>query len=101
MHTMSLLLFPASILSETNSNLQILQDFIFKRNFDFISNSNVNQNHVESRSRASRIYRRSLVIVSHRFCDFFGEFEVNLTSLVSSPCRTLAARLYRSEIGGL
>jgi hypothetical protein len=37
-----LLLSPASILSETNSNLWILQDFVFKRNSDFISNSNFN-----------------------------------------------------------
>jgi hypothetical protein len=37
----SILLFPPSILSETNSNLQILQDFIFQLNPDFISNSNL------------------------------------------------------------
>jgi hypothetical protein len=31
-----------SILSETKTILRILQDFIFKRNSDFISNSNFN-----------------------------------------------------------
>jgi hypothetical protein len=36
------LAIPASILSETNSNLRILRDFVFKRNSDFISNSNFN-----------------------------------------------------------
>jgi hypothetical protein len=42
MHKTSHLLSPPSILSETNSNLQILQDFIFQLNSDFISNSNLN-----------------------------------------------------------
>jgi hypothetical protein len=37
-----LLLSPPSILSETNSNLRILRDFIFQLNSDFISNSNLN-----------------------------------------------------------
>jgi hypothetical protein len=36
----SLLQSPPSILSETNSNLQILRDFIFQLNSDLISNSN-------------------------------------------------------------
>jgi hypothetical protein len=42
MHKTSHLLSPPSILSETNSNLQILQDFIFQLNSNFISNSNLN-----------------------------------------------------------
>jgi hypothetical protein len=42
MHTTFLLLSPPSILSEINSNLWILQDFIFQLNSDFISNSNPN-----------------------------------------------------------
>jgi hypothetical protein len=33
---------PASILSETNSNVWVSWDFVFKRNLDFISNSNFN-----------------------------------------------------------
>jgi hypothetical protein len=37
MHTTSLLLSPPSILSETNSNLWILWDFIFQLNSDFTS----------------------------------------------------------------
>jgi hypothetical protein len=41
-NALSLLLLLASILPETNSNLWILQDFIFKRNLDFINNLNVN-----------------------------------------------------------
>jgi hypothetical protein len=41
-HTTSLLLSPPSILSKMNSNLRILQDFIFQLNSDFISNSNLN-----------------------------------------------------------
>jgi hypothetical protein len=36
------LAIPASILSRTNSNLQVSWDFIFQRNLDFISNSNFN-----------------------------------------------------------
>jgi hypothetical protein len=36
----SLLLSPPSILSETNSNLQILWDFVYQLNSDFISNLN-------------------------------------------------------------
>jgi hypothetical protein len=158
-HTTSLLLSPPSILFETNSNLQILRDFIFQLNSDFISNSNLNpsrlllcpyislgvppprltasilpqnrtlaitqvpprrwclslslplfqspsfklnpvpvmrsqgpnhrrKNHIEGRSVASTIYRRSLTIVSHRGCDFISELEVNPMSPVSSPCRT-------------
>jgi hypothetical protein len=59
------------------------------------------KNHIKNRSVASTIYRQILVIVSHRGNDFSGELEVNPTSLVSSPCRTLAPGLYRSEIGGL
>jgi hypothetical protein len=42
MHTTSLMQSPHSILSKTNSNLQILWDFIFQLNSDFISNSNLN-----------------------------------------------------------
>jgi hypothetical protein len=42
MHTTSFLLSPPSILSEINSNLRILRDFIFQLNSDFISNSNLN-----------------------------------------------------------
>jgi hypothetical protein len=42
MHTTSLLLSPPSTLTETNSNLRILQDFIFQLNSDFISNLNLN-----------------------------------------------------------
>jgi hypothetical protein len=38
----SLLQSSPSILSETNSNLWILRDFIFQLNSDFISNSNLN-----------------------------------------------------------
>jgi hypothetical protein len=38
----SLLQSTPSILSKTNSNLQILRDFIFQLNLDFISNSNLN-----------------------------------------------------------
>jgi hypothetical protein len=41
-HTTSLLQSPPSILSETNYNLQILRDFIFQLNSDFISNWNLN-----------------------------------------------------------
>jgi hypothetical protein len=183
MHTTFLLLSPPSILSEMNSKLRILWDFVFQLNSDFISNSNHNpsghlphpyislgapppripmpispqnqtlassqvpprhrcfsplpplfqsppfklnrvsivrsqgpnhrrKNHIETRSVASAPYRRSLAIVSHRGCDFFDELKVNLTSPVSSPCRTLIRavtftvnskliRLYGSEIGGL
>jgi hypothetical protein len=168
----SLLQSPPSILSETNSNLRILRDFVFQLNSDFISNSNINpsglllhpyislrapppcipmpissqnrtlaathvpprrrclspplplfkslpfklnpmpvmrsqrpnhrkKNHIETRSVASAIYRRSLIIVSHWGCNFSGELEVNLILPVSSPCRTLVPRLYGSEIGGL
>jgi hypothetical protein len=42
MRVIFLLLYPSSILSETNSNLWISQDFIFQTNSDFISNSNFN-----------------------------------------------------------
>jgi hypothetical protein len=155
-----------------NSNLHILQDFIFQLNSDFISNSNLNpsglllhpyislgapppripmpiypqnrtlattqvpphrrcsssppplfqsphlklnpvpvvrsqgpnhrrKNHIKIRSVASTIYHRSLVVVSHRGCDFSDELEVDPTSPLSSPCRTIALRLYRSEIEGL
>jgi hypothetical protein len=41
-HTTSLLLSPPSILSETDSNLWILRDFIFQLNSGFIFNSNPN-----------------------------------------------------------
>jgi hypothetical protein len=34
-------------------------------------------------------------------CDFFGEPEVNPMLPVSSPCYSLTAGLYGSEIGGL
>jgi hypothetical protein len=34
--------YPPSILSEMNSNLRILRDFVFQLNSDFISNSNLN-----------------------------------------------------------
>jgi hypothetical protein len=33
--------------------------------------------------------------------NFSDELEVNLTSLVSSPCRTLSVELCGSKIGGL
>jgi hypothetical protein len=59
------------------------------------------KNHVKTRSVASAIYRRSFAIVSCQSCDFFSELEVNPTSMVSSPYRTLTPRLYGSEIGGL
>jgi hypothetical protein len=42
MHTISHLLSSPSILSEMNSNLWILRDFVFQLNSDFISNSNIN-----------------------------------------------------------
>jgi hypothetical protein len=42
MHMTFLLLSLPSILSEMNSNLRILQDFIFQLNSNFISNSNLN-----------------------------------------------------------
>jgi hypothetical protein len=42
MYKTFLFLFTAPILSETNSNLWILRDFVFKRNLDFISNSKFN-----------------------------------------------------------
>jgi hypothetical protein len=42
MCTTFLLLSLSSILSETNSNLRILRDFVFQPNSDFISNSNFN-----------------------------------------------------------
>jgi hypothetical protein len=58
------------------------------------------KNHIKSRSVASTIYRRRLTVVSRRGCDFSGELEVNPTSSVSSPYRTLAPGLYESEIGG-
>jgi hypothetical protein len=38
----SLLQSPPSILSETNSNLRILRDYVFQLNLDFNSNSNLN-----------------------------------------------------------
>jgi hypothetical protein len=41
MHMTSLLQLLPSILSEMNSNLRILQDFIFQLNSDLISNSNL------------------------------------------------------------
>jgi hypothetical protein len=59
------------------------------------------KNHVESQSIALAIYHRTLAVVSHQGCDFFDELEVNPTSPVSSPCRTLALGLYWSEIGAL
>jgi hypothetical protein len=59
------------------------------------------KNHVKSQFVASIIYHRSLAIVSHLGCDFFGELEVNPTSPVSSPCHTLTPGLYGSEIEGL
>jgi hypothetical protein len=59
------------------------------------------KNHVETGYVASAIYCRSLDVVSHQGCDFSGELEVNPTSLVSSPYRTLTVGLYGSEIGGL
>jgi hypothetical protein len=40
MNMTSLLQSSTSILSETNSNLWILRDFVFQLNLDFISNSN-------------------------------------------------------------
>jgi hypothetical protein len=172
MHITSFLLCPPSILSETNSNLRILRDFVFKLNSDFISNSNLNscrlllhpyislaapppripmpispqnqnlaatqvpprcwfsssppplfqsppfklnavpvvrsqghnhrrKNYIKSRSVASAIYHRSLAIVSHWGCNFSNELEVDPTSPVISPCRTLTLGLYGSEIGGL
>jgi hypothetical protein len=172
MRTIFLLLSSPSILSEMNSNLRILWDFVFQLNSDFISNSNLipfglllrpcislgappphfpmsilpqnqtldatqvpphrqclspsptlfqsstfklnpvpivrsqvpnhrRKNHVESWSVASTIYRWSLTVVSHWGCNFFGKLEVNPTSPVSSSYRTLAPRLYGSEIGGL
>jgi hypothetical protein len=172
MCTTILLPSPPSILSEMNSNLRILLDFVFQQNSDFISNSNLNpselllrpyislgapppclpmsilpqnqtlaatqvpprrrclspppplfqsppfklnpmpvmksqgpnhrrKNHVKSWFVASSIYRWSLTIVSHQDCDFSGVHGVNTTSPMSSPCCTLAPRLYRSEIGGL
>jgi hypothetical protein len=134
MHMTSLLLSPPSILSETNTNIWILRDFIFQLNSDFTSNSNPKasgllphpyislgapppcipmpisplnrtlaatrvpplsplfrsppfklnhlsvmrsqgpnhrkKNHVETRSVASTIYRRSLAVVSHRAVTF-------------------------------
>jgi hypothetical protein len=144
----SLLLSPPSILSEMNSNLWILWDFVFQLNSDFISNSNLKptgllshpyislgappprvpmpifpqnrtlganrvpppslvpliaatsfpkppfklnhvpvmrsqgpnhseKNHVETRFVASTIYRRNLIIVSHRAATFL----VNLKSI--------------------
>jgi hypothetical protein len=156
MHMTSLLLSPPLILSVTNSNLQILRDFIFQLNSNFISNSNFNpsrlllcpyislgappprlptsilpqnqtlattqvpprrwclspppplfqsppfklnpvlivrsqgpnhrrKNHVESRSIATTIYRRSLTIIFHRGCDLSSKLEVNPTSPMSSP----------------
>jgi hypothetical protein len=42
MRTTFLLLSPPSILSETNSSLRILQDFVFQLNSYFTSNSNLN-----------------------------------------------------------
>jgi hypothetical protein len=42
MHMTSLLQSPPSIVSEMNSNLQILRDSVFQLNSDFISNSNLN-----------------------------------------------------------
>jgi hypothetical protein len=42
MHMTSFLLSLRSILSEMNSNLQILWDSVFQLNSDFISNSNLN-----------------------------------------------------------
>jgi hypothetical protein len=84
MRTTFLLPSPPSILSETNSNLQILRDFIFQLNSDFISNSNLNPS-----------------IISHQGCDFSYELEVDPTLPVSSPCCTLAPGLYGSKIGGL
>jgi hypothetical protein len=172
MHMTFLLLSPTSVLSEIKYNPQILWDFVFQINSDFISNSSHNpfglllhpyinsgapspripmpispknqtlgttklhhiagaprappplfrsppfklnlvsivrsqelnhrrKNHVKSRSVASTIYHWSLVIVSRRGCDFSAELEVNPTSPVSSPCRTLTPELGGSEIGGL
>jgi hypothetical protein len=148
MHMTTLLLSLPLILSETNSNLQILWDFVFQLNLDFISNSNPKtsrllphpyislgapppcipmpispqkrtlattrvsppsllpvvtatsipkpflqikphvdreksepnhrkKNHVETRSVASAIYRRSLTIISHQA----ASFSVNLKSI--------------------
>jgi hypothetical protein len=59
------------------------------------------KNHIKTQSVASAIYHRSLDVVSCQGCDFSGELEVNPTSPVSSPCRTLALGLYGSKIGGL
>jgi hypothetical protein len=48
-----LLLYPPSILSEMDSNLQILQDFVFQPNSDFISNSNFNPSRLLPRPNIS------------------------------------------------
>jgi hypothetical protein len=152
----SLLQSSPSILSKTNSNLQILWHSVFQLNSNFISNSNLNpselllhpyislsapppcipmpissqnqtlsttqvpprrrclslpppllqsppfklnpvpvvrsqgpnhrkKNHFETRSVASAIYCRSLIVVSRRGCNFSDELGVNPTLLVSSP----------------
>jgi hypothetical protein len=47
------LLSPPSILSETNINLWILQDFIFQLNSDFISNLNHNPSGLPRRHPSS------------------------------------------------
>jgi hypothetical protein len=59
------------------------------------------KNQVKTQFVSSVIYRQNLAIISRRCYDFFGEFEVNPTSLVSSTYRTLAPGLYGSEIKGL
>jgi hypothetical protein len=59
------------------------------------------KNHVKSQSVAYAIYHRSLAIISRRGGNFFGEFEINPMSPVSSACCTLAPELYGSEIRGL
>jgi hypothetical protein len=59
------------------------------------------KNHIKTRSVASAIYCQSIAVIFRRGCDFSGEPEVNLTSLVSFPCHTFTPGLYRSEIRGL
>jgi hypothetical protein len=59
------------------------------------------KNHIKTRSVASAIYRRSLIVVSHQGCNFSGELEVNPTLPVRSSFRNLAPGLYGSEIGGV
>jgi hypothetical protein len=92
-------------LAATRAPPPLFQSLCFKLNHVLVVRSQKSihrkKNHVESQSVTSAIYRQTLTVVSRRGCNFSRELKVNPTSTVSSPCRTLSPKLYRSEIRGL